>query len=148
MQLRNIPSTVHPSRMLSFSRSRVLAHYAIPIRKRGNEPSVHLVDTLNVNHELKQSKSLYVFCDLPKVKDMKNVLCYTFLETRHGVLVSTNKDMLTSIKNYLDLPHYVVEVKRDDYNIFADKNNTPTIVLYNAYCDLTSESTYFLYFTL
>lgn len=117
---------------------------------KANRNTVYLVDAINVESSLKHIEKLYVLSDVPKVKDATKTLGYTFLETHHGVLASTNQDMMKSIKVFLDLPHYVIAVGRQDYDIYISYVNSKsrTVVIYNAYCDIYSKSTYFLYFTL
>lgn len=109
---------------------------------------IHLVDGLNVEKVVMNTETLYVLSDVPKVKDMSKFLTYTFLDTKHGILACTSKQILTKIKDHLELPHYVIQMTKLDFNTYISTNRLSAIVIYNCYSDLTSKATYFLYYSL
>jgi len=112
------------------------------------EHHVHLVNGMNVDNAITDRDTFYVFCDCPKIKNISNRLSYSLLETKRGLLAFSNKDHMQVLKDYLKLPHYIVEINKNDLLGYACDNKSSVLVLYNSYTDLETKSSYFLYFNM
>lgn len=107
---------------------------------------VHLVNSLVVPTESKKKGTFFVLCDCPKIKTPHNYLSYSLLESKKGVLVFTDKNHASILKDKLDLPYHIVELTKSDVVGYTSATKSSAIVLYNSYCDTETKTSYFLYF--
>jgi hypothetical protein len=113
-----------------------------------NASSVHLVNGLNIEQNIKNVDEFYVLCDCPKIKDISNTLSYHILDSKKGIFAFINQQHIEVLKRYLQLPYYVVKINRKDLIHYNKTTKTSSIVLYNSYTDVESKSSYFLYYSL
>jgi hypothetical protein len=117
---------------------------------RSYVPNVHFVNSLmpiNIQDSIKQGNiSIFLLSDVPSIKDINNSLSFNFVETRFGTLAFTSKHNIESLKSYLNVDFHIVEVKNDEFLVHLLNNKGVGMVIYNAYCDLRTKSSYFLYF--
>lgn len=123
-------------------------HHHKKIVQRATPPRVHLVNGLNVNQTVLEKKQLYVLCDCPKVKDISKTLSYSFVESRHGIFAFTDKSILQTLRNYLGLEYYVIEITKDELQSYVDAIQVPAAVIYNSYSDIHDRTSYFLFYLI
>lgn len=132
----------------SLDESDFYAQSCPPSNHTMNISSVHLVNGLNIDKTILETDKFYVLCDLPKIKDVSNTLSYHILDSRKGILAFTNEQHIQVLKQYLQIPYYIVKINKKDLIDYNKTTKTTSIVLYNSYTDIESRSSYFLYFDL
>lgn len=103
--------------------------------------STHFVDSINVSEKVMNTKVLYVFKD-PIINNDN------FVHIKQGVFAATSSFTLEVLKEHLDLYFEVYGITQKDFIVYLSIKEANGIVIYNAYSDLQSKNTYFLYFEM
>jgi hypothetical protein len=106
---------------------------------------IHFVNCLQ-NNTIKNSQSLFLLSDVPEIKDINNSILFNFVETRFGTLAFTSKHNLESLKSYLKIDFHIIKINSEQFITYSKNNKSIGMVIYNAYCDLHTKTSYFLYY--